>query len=133
MANEVIESGPLFDGRADGMVNDMLTEMKKEVGDYALFQWQMNLIGSLKHPTGRYESGLHVVTRDLDVVVNDGYGENNDLEYGPWLEGVGSRNAPETVFPGYRALRRAYQAVVSSVRSITQPIVDKWMVKLNGD
>lgn len=130
---DVIESGPLFDGRADGMVEQMLTEVKSEIGDVALDRWRLNMIETFRHPSGVYESYAQKVTRDRDVVVNDGYGDTNDLQYGPWLEGVGSRNAPVTVFPGYRNLRRAAQYVWPRVSSYAQSIVDKWMVKLNGD
>ena len=133
MGAEVIATGPLFDGRAQPMVNGMLDEVKNEVGDAALWRWQMNMIGTFRESTGRYESHAHKVTRDRDVVVNDGWGDTNDLPYGPWLEGVGSRNSPVTRFPGYLNLRRALQYVWPRVASIAQPVVDTWMERLNGD
>lgn len=133
MPVEIIESGPLFDGRADGMVTRMLTEVTTQVGDVALFRWQSNLDGSLKHSSGRYQSQLHMVRRDWEAVVNDGWGETNDLPYGPWLEGVGSRNFPTTRFRGYRALGRAFTWTRGQVDRYAQPIVDKWIARLNGE
>lgn len=147
---DVSMRGPFFDERQQQIIGHMIAEVTQDVGDYALFQWQMNLIGSLKHPTGRYESNLHSVWRDQDRVVNDGWGETNTLPYGPWLEGVGSRNSGAgipgqmllpiggkessvTRFPGYFALDRAFRSVKAKVKAIGQPIVDRYMEVMNGD
>lgn len=125
--------GPIFDVRAVRYADNLLTEAKQQIADVALFRWQMNLDGSLQHPTGRYQSELHVVKRDQDEVVNDGWGETNMLPYGPWLEGVGSRNFPVTRFRGYGALRRAAAWTRTQVAAYAQPIVDKWVARLNDD
>ena len=59
----------------------------------------------LKHPTGNYER--HIQTRkegghhDVD---------DSNIIYGPWLEGTGSRNAPNTRFKGYATFRKVAQA-----------------------
>ena len=126
-----IVSGPIFDVRAVRYADNLLTEAKQEIADVALFRWQMNLESSLQHPTGRYQSELHTVTRDQDEVVNDGWGETNTLPYGPWLEGVGSRNAPVTRFAGYRALGRAAAWTRTQVTKYAQPITDKWVGRMN--
>jgi len=131
MATEVNVSGPIFDVRAVRYAGNLLTEVQQEIGDVALWRWQMNLEGSLQHPTGRYQSELHAVKRDQDVVVNDGWGETNTLPYGPWLEGVGSRNAPVTRFAGYRALARAAAWTRTQVVRYAQPITDKWVGRMN--
>lgn len=133
MGAQVKASGPFFDERQQQIIGHMMAEVAQDVGDYALYQWQANLYQSLKHPTGRYESYLHSVWRDQDRVVNDGWGETNDLPYGPWLEGVGSRNAPVTRFTGYFALVRALRTVRAKVKAIGQPIVDRYMEVINGD
>lgn len=130
---DVSMRGPFFDERQQQIIGHMIAEVTQDIGDYALFQWQMNLDGSLKHPTGRYQSQLHSVWRDQDRVVNDGWGETNTLPYGPWLEGVGSRNAPVTRFPGYLALQKAFRSILPKVRRIGQPIVDRYMEVMNGD
>lgn len=124
--------GPIFDVRAERYADQLLTEAKQEIGDVALWRWQMNLESSLQHPTGRYQSELHTAKRDQDVVVNDGWGESNALPYGPWLEGVGSRNAPVTRFTGYFALRRAAAWTRTVVASYVEPIRDKWVERMNN-
>jgi hypothetical protein len=122
----------MFDVRAQRYVDQMLTEVKQEVGDYGLFLWQMNLEGSLRNQTGRYMASTQVVWRDQDRVVNDGWPQSG-VVYGPWLEGVGSRNSPVTRFPGYFAMRRAASALFPKVKRIGQPFVDKCIGRINGD
>lgn len=130
---DVSMRGPFFDERQQQIIGHMIAEVTQDVGDYALFQWQMNLDSSLKNPTGRYQSQLHSVWRDQDRVVNDGWGETNTLPYGPWLEGKGSRNSPVTRFSGYFALARAFRSILPKVKRIAQPIVDRYMEVMNGD
>jgi hypothetical protein len=130
--NDVRVSGPMFDVRAQRYVDQMLTEVKQEVGDYGLFLWRMNLEGSLKVQTGRYMRSTQVIWRGQDRVVNDGW-PGSGVVYGPWLEGVGSRNSPVTRFPGYFSMRRAVSALFPKVKRIGQPFVDKWIGRINGE
>lgn len=130
MANSIHISGPLFDGVAKKDLREATLQVQKEVADYALFQWQMNLEGSLQNPTGRYQSQLNVLRRSADLVVNDGY-PGSGLLYGPWLEGVGTRNKTNR-FKGYFALRRAANSVAQKTSAIAQPIIDKFLIKAGG-
>ena len=50
--------------------------------------------------TGHYRRGIHTVLRGLLGRIDD-----SNSVYGPWLEGVGSRNAT-TRFKGYHSFRR---------------------------
>jgi len=122
--------GPIFDVRAERMVDQMLTEVQQEVAEVALFRWRMGAIETFRNPTGRYESHMQVVKRDRDDVVTDGW-PGSRLQYGPWLEGVGSRNSPVTRFPGYFNLRKAYNYALQRWRVQAQPIIDKWVGRIN--
>lgn len=124
--------GPIFDGRAGRMVDQMCAEVQQEVAQVALYRWQLGAIETFREPTGRYESHMQVVKRDRDDVVTDGW-PGSGLKYGPWLEGVGSRNAPVTRFPGYFNLRRAYNFAVQRWKVQAQPIVDKWLPRMNEE
>jgi hypothetical protein len=130
MGSTINIHGPLFDGVAAKELKTAVLAVQKEVADYALFQWQLNLEGSLQNPTGAYQSQLNVLRRGPDLVVNDGW-PGSGLVYGPWLEGVGTRNK-STRFKGYFALRRAANSVAQKVTVIAQPIIDKFIVKANG-
>jgi hypothetical protein len=53
------------------------------------------------HP-GLYESSIHTERATVDhLIITD-----TPVVYGPWLEGVGSRNFPATRFRGYHTFRK---------------------------
>lgn len=76
----------------------------------------------MRHPTGHYLSQVHVVRDGPGYAVTDG-----GVIYGPWLEGVGSRNSPVTRFPGYAAFRRATQLMEREAGRIADRIIDRWI------
>lgn len=124
-------SGPLFDQRADRMVDQMCTEVQQELADVALYRWQLGAEQTFKEPTGRYQESMQVVKRDRDDVVTDQWPASG-LEYGPWLEGVGSRNKT-TRFKGYWNLLTAFNYTVQRWKTQAQPIVDQWLGRINGE
>lgn len=123
-------SGPVFDGRAADAMARLASEAQSEVAKYAEDTWQTFMDASFRHPTGAYQSHVNVARDDKDLVVNDGWPESR-LEYGPWLEGIGSRNSPVTRFPGYFALRRASEHTERDVPQIVAPAVDKYVAEAN--
>lgn len=126
----VATKGPLFSGVAKKELAAAVLAVQKEVADYAEFQWRLNLDGSMQNPTGRYESAINTVRRGPDMVVSDGY-PGSGVVYGPWLEGVGTRNKT-TRFKGYFALRRAANSVALKSASIAEPIIKAFLVKAGG-
>lgn len=124
--------GPIFDGRAEEAMRHLVSDVQSEVAKRAEDTWQSYMDASFRtqSPNG-YQSHVNIAKRDKDLVVNDGWPESG-LKYGPWLEGVGSRNSPVTRFPGYFALRRAFVQVSGEVGEITKPIVDKYVAEANG-
>lgn len=128
---EVTFSGPLFDGRAEEAMRRLVDESQAEVAKAAEDTWQSLMDASFRHPTDKYQSFVNIARRDPDLVVNDGWPESH-LPYGPWLEGIGSRNSPVTRFPGYFSLKRAADMVRRDTDGITAPIVDKYVREANS-
>lgn len=128
MSYDVHVSGPMFDVRAQRYTDNMLDEILQEVGDYALYQWRINLEDSWREPTGAYMARTNLAVRDRERVTND-----HGSVYGPWLEGTGSRNAPVTRFKGYAAARRATVTVQRKAKQLGQPAVDKWVARINEE
>jgi hypothetical protein len=128
---EVKFSGALFDGRAEEAMRKLAEDCQDKVAKAAEDTWQDNMDAAFRHPTPKYQLFVNIAHRDKDLVVNDGWPESG-LKYGLWLEGVGSRNAPVTVFPGYFSLKRAGETVRRDLDAITQPIVDKYVREANG-
>ncbi len=92
-------TGPLF--TLGAVVTDTFTQeacesLAKEGAQY----WISALDDQMQNPTGYYTSNISSErTGVYNARLND-----NGIVYGPWLEGIGSRNAT-TTFKGYHALR----------------------------
>lgn len=97
-------SGPVFDGTAAGKFKAACVEAQNDISQEAEDLIDMWLGMHLKHPTGYYESQIQTDRSSRVNIVNDG-----GVIYGPWLEGVGSRNSPVTRFKGYRTFRTVAQ------------------------
>lgn len=129
---EVHFSGPVFDGRAAEAMRHLASDVQTEVAKYAEDTWRAFMDASFRTQSpGGYQSHVNIAKRDKDLVVNDGWPDSG-LPYGPWLEGIGSRNSPVTRFPGYFALRRAVVKVEGELDEVTQPIVDKRVAEANA-
>lgn len=74
----------------------------------------------IRNPTPYYWTRVAVTSRARDTLVV----EDQGVVYGPWLEGVGSRNASSR-FKGYRHWRRMRQQLIGRVGQILTPLVDK--------
>lgn len=93
--------GPVVEGRAVPVVHAMAEAALVELADYTRFEVLMQLDRVLQHPTGYYESQIRPERVAVDTYsVND-----SNVIYGPWLEGIGSRNRPRPGFPGYHTFR----------------------------
>lgn len=126
-------TGPLFDGRAKDWTRDAVARIRRAIASHALDAWQEGMDASFRVNGHVYESFAHVVDGDPEALVNDGWGATNDLPYGPWLEGVGSRNFPVTRFPGYHALRNAYLVTDRAVPDIAAPDIDDLVNRINTE
>lgn len=111
---DVRVSGPLFDGRAQAAVDDFAREAQRDVAAQAYSEWMTNLNRSIREPTPYYETQITVTQRGADQVVHD-----RGIVYGPWLEGVSSRNAT-TRFKGYHSAARAVATLEPKVRGIVE-------------
>lgn len=100
--------GPLFDARARRYFRQFLDELEEDGAEFVLEHIRRTFHEDFKHPTGYYESNVRIKNGTSGREVWDG-GLAGPV-YGPWLEGVGSRNNT-TRFKGYHAFRKAAQAL----------------------
>lgn len=121
MADEVkvTVSGPLFDGRAQAAVARYVDDTRDTLAARAEDMVLAELGMVLRHPTGYYEGEITTdrVTPDTDRVSDGG------VVYGPWLEGVGSRNSPVTRFAGYGHWRRTKDAIAREAPDTAQQLL----------
>ncbi|MFG3510247.1 hypothetical protein ACGF5F_32645 [Streptomyces sp. NPDC047821] len=118
---EVNFEGPIFDGRAAQAMAAYCDDARDSIAEFGE-QHALNLMGlAFRHPTGYYESRVRteLVAADTARVHDSG------VVYGPWLEGVGSRNSPVTRFPGYFHWRRTKALVQARGRPIAEQVLQR--------
>lgn len=118
-------SGPLFDGRAAEAAEAFCRAAEQEVAEEGTRFVHTLLAGSLRHPTGRYQSGIHAEKAGVGWAVRDSM-----IVYGPWLEGVGSRNSPVTRFPGYFSFRRATAPLQAASVMIAERVLQRFLPRM---
>lgn len=113
---DVDTHGPIFIPGYPELVMDRAThEVEEKIAERGAEMIRNALDGVLRHQTGYYRS--HVRAHGDEI--NDG-----GVVYGPWLEGVGSRNRT-TRFKGYWTFRRTTGRIESETEHIAQNVVDR--------
>jgi len=77
-------------------------DMTMNVADQGVRELRTSMFSTFKVPTGAYESTVHAEPLSFGASKIDGEGK----VYAWWLEGIGSRNAPVTQFPGYHLFQK---------------------------
>lgn len=121
---EMTESGPLFDGQVKRTVDGFIDAAESEVGRQGVNDVQARLGAVLQNPTGRYERSIVTDRQFNDLAVTD-----SGIVYGPWLEGVSSRNT-RTRFKGYATFRRVTQQLGGKTAEIAGRVLPSWLGRL---
>lgn len=116
--------GPLFDGRAAAAIDAFTVDAENAVAEAGVNEVRQTLSGSLKNPTGFYESQIQTERRADTTLVTDG-----GVVYGPWLEGTSSRNTT-TRFKGYAAFRRSVQRVQAQAPRIAEKTLQRYLGRM---
>lgn len=136
-------TGPVFDGRAEAAAARYAQDIQQVIGDHGkamiraylptVYQYPRNPAslgwhGSKNHfIPGYYESVIHTLDVGNAVLIHD-----TPCVYGPWLEGVGSRNAT-TRFKGYHTFRIIGQLLESTVaRDIAYAELPRYVEEMNA-
>lgn len=118
--------GPIFDGRAPSIMLEFAEDVGKSVAAEGAAAVRTSFEGFVQNPTGKYSRSIGVVRYGGRWVVNDG-----GMVYGPWLAGVGSRNATSR-FKGYPHWRRAAQQLRKRSGAIARGILPRYVRRLKG-
>lgn len=122
----VVAKGAVVEGRSIAVAEHLTQVAVAEVADYAYHEVRMDLINVLQNPTGYYESKITNERRSAhSYSIND-----SGVIYGPWLEGVGSRNYPATSFKGYATFRRVRNRIAQKSSVIADAAVAREMGEL---
>jgi hypothetical protein len=123
----VFMKGALITGDALPVIDRFIEDAVWAVGAQALADVHLIADKSFRDPTPWYETQLMVERMAPDrVKVHD-----QDVVYGPWLEGVGSRNKT-TQFKGYKMFRTTRQQLGRKIPRVIQPMVEQLIRRLGG-
>lgn len=126
-AIQVTATGPVFDGRAARAADRAVDDVRDSIAEYAEERVLADMGAHFQRPTGYYESRVTTTrTGDMNRVHDQG------VVYGPWLEGVGSRNAPVTRFAGYSHWRRTKAHVQGVAPAIAERAVQRHLPEMRG-
>jgi hypothetical protein len=115
--------GPVVEGRGPAIVKAMTRVALEELADYTRYEVLTQLDAVLVNPTGYYESQVKAEPKGPGVYsVND-----SGVIYGPWLEGVGSRNAPVTKFEGYHTFRIVRGRMAQKAHAVAEAAIARQM------
>lgn len=118
--------GPLFNGAAPRVVADYLDAAVWAVARQGEVDIGMELRRVIRNPTPYYWTQITTERQVHDLVVHD-----QGVIYGPWLEGVGSRNRT-TRFKGYSHWRKVRQALDRKAKGIAAGVLPHYLDRLRG-
>lgn len=121
-------SGPIFDGRAHAALDALSDAVAYEVAAEGRDIVRLNSDTSFKTQTPYYVTQLRI--DDAGMFARDVH--DGGVIYGPWLEGVGSRNFPKTRFRGYSMFRRAAQYLNAGAAQVIADRVAEPFVRRMG-
>lgn len=125
--------GPVAEGYSDTIIDDYVDDMVWEVGAQGLANVNTVLNTSIQNPTPYYETQTTLnwgvfAGAGANVIVHD-----RGIIYGPWLEGIGSRNFPKTSFRGYHAFEKGAIALNDGqALRVAEAVLTRYMPKLRG-
>lgn len=126
MAVDIDMRGPLFDGRAAQEIANYCNDSREQIAEFAE-EHVLTLMGAaFRHPTGYYES--HIITER--VAADSSRVHDQSIVYGPWLEGVGSRNSPVTRFPGYFHWRRTKALLAARAPEMAERLLQRYLPRM---
>lgn len=133
MANEitvtvdVTKLGPVFTGQAAGAARRYGEHVQNYIADRAVRDIRAYLPGVYEGPyTGYYQTRIHVEKEGDGLMVTD-----TPVVYGPWLEGVGSRDYPVTRFKGYHTFRIIGQQLDAEAEQIAEALLPPYLDEMN--
>jgi hypothetical protein len=122
----VVKSGPFFDGRALRKLDEMCDEIERRVATIGASMIRSELDRVLKRQTPYYRLQNEAQPDPPGWKITD-----NGVIYGPWLEGVGSRNYPVTRFRGYATYRRTFAEIDRRAQIIADYTAREFMPGMN--
>lgn len=111
------QSGPLFDGRAAKALEESARDIEQRTAEFGASLIRSRMDMTFRHQTPFYRLQNQARRDGPHWKISD-----NGVIYGPWLEGVGSRNKT-TRFKGYFNYRRSLAEIQRHMTEIGDGVV----------
>jgi hypothetical protein len=111
------QSGPLFDGRAAKALDESARDIEQRTAEFGASLIRSRMDMTFRHQTPFYRLQNQARRDGAHWKISD-----NGVIYGPWLEGVGSRNKT-TRFKGYFNYRRSLAEIQRHMTEIGDGVV----------
>lgn len=118
-------SGPLFNGTASQAMKDYAEAVNVKLAREVKDEIVTDLNTAFKHSTGHYISKVKVTDNKGSATVDD-----SGIVYGPWLEGISSKNAT-TKFAGYHVFERVARKMQVTAATEAEKILPVYLSKMN--
>lgn len=127
----IFSSGPIFDGVADQVIDEIKDEIAKRGAEYARDQLRQVVMDKTGRARGVFQEHLQTVQRDLGYSVPAPMIKGET--WGPFLEGVTKRNVG-TDFKGYQifAKERRYLRA-GKAQKIADEVVAERLPEIGGE
>jgi hypothetical protein len=147
MADDTVStSGPLFDGRAYIALHGGIEAVRHQVAERGRQLTMAAFTSSIREDRGRFQQTITTTdhsrtysthsghkTYSMSVAVDDvseTVVTTSLATYGPWLEGVGSRNLT-TRFKGYHGFRKAGQELERAAQNVADAGLYPYVEQMN--
>lgn len=122
----IVKTGPMFDGRAKVQLQRACDDITRRVAILGA-----SMVRSTQHTTFKQETPYYRLQNEARPDPPGWMVWDRNVIYGPWLEGVGSRNFPATRFRGYFIYRRTTQILDRRAGVMADYIMHEWMGGMN--
>lgn len=122
----VVKTGPFFDGRAAQQLDHACEDIERRVATFgaSIIRTELHKVLKVETPYYRLQNEARRIQDGWEIW-------DRDVIYGPWLEGVGSRNYPVTRFRGYATYRRKFQEIDRRAGVIANVVMREWIPGMN--
>lgn len=121
---KVYYHGPVFGLEGPAIVHEYTEAAVEEVAQVGKDAVDNVLSMVLRNPTPIYQTRIQVERAGADRIIND-----DNVIYGPWLEGVGSKNKT-TRFKGYATFRKTRQWLDLRAQDIAERVLPRFLRRL---
>jgi hypothetical protein len=120
------KAGPFLTGQFERQMPGVTQAIDEAGAEWAMKALTARFDQSFMHPTGRYQSHVHIQQDNLGTQVTD-----DKVMPGLWLEGVAHRNT-RSRFKGYQSFRKVAQQLRIHTIEIANQAVAEFVKRMNG-